>query len=91
MANKGDKAGGILYIIVGILLIGLGGLGISFWQQGQENPDRPLLKNPDISMKTASMIMMPAGFLGGLGLAGLGVVRLRGGGGGSAEGEEAES
>ncbi len=90
MAKKGDMAGGILYIIVGVLFLGLGGLGISLWQQGQINPDRPILKNPTVTMKTASYALIPVGFLGGLGIAGYGVVRLRGGGGGSAEGEETD-
>jgi hypothetical protein len=89
MAKKGDMAGGILYIIVGVLLLGLGGLGISFWSQAQTNPERPLLKNPTVTMKTASIVLMPVGFVGGLGLAGFGVVRLRGGGA-AAEGEESE-
>lgn len=88
MAKKGDLVGGILYIVVGILFVGFGVLGINLWQQGAEHPERPIWEKPSISMKSASMVIMPVGFLGGLGLVGFGVVRLRGGGGG--EGEETD-
>ena len=67
----------LLLMGLGLLLILFGVLGINFYQQSTQNPDRPIWEQPAITMKNASFMMMPIGFLGGAGCIVWGVIRLR--------------
>jgi hypothetical protein len=77
MAGNTSRLSAFLFIGLGVVLLLFGGLGVNLYMQSGENPGRPLWENPAITMKKASMAIMPAGFLGGAGLIVWGALRLR--------------